>query len=94
MNLGLWIPIQKNSNMLRKEVNIMNDLIMEIVSSMGISWGVASKVIDLVLAGSSAWAIVATIVSGGGIVAIGAVAVKALIQGKIKQIGHAAVISW
>lgn len=67
---------------------------MEIASSMGISWGVASKVIDLVLAGSSAWAIVAAIVSGGGIIAIGAVAIKALIQSKLKQMGRAAVITW
>lgn len=65
---------------------------LEIANLLHISNYWAAEVIDLVLAGASAWAIVSAIVTGGGILAIGIVVLRKIVWKKIEQIGYAAAI--
>jgi circularin A/uberolysin family circular bacteriocin len=69
-------------------------MLLEIANLLHISSHWASKVIDLVLAGASAWAIVSAIVAGGGIVAIGVVVLRQIVLKKIKQVGYAAAVAY
>ncbi|AEB28839.1 circular bacteriocin, circularin A/uberolysin family [Carnobacterium sp. 17-4] len=72
----------------------MIELTMELMNSMNIGRSTATHVIDLAVAGASAWAIVASIAAGGGIIAIGAVAVRTLIKSKLKKLGYTALVAW
>lgn len=67
-------------------------MLMEIAKLLHISWDWASKVVDLILAGASAWAIISVIVAGGGIVAIGIVVLRQIVLKKIKQVGYTAAV--
>ena len=72
----------------------MEQQVLELVASMGISKDTAWKVIDLVNAGASVWTIVSVILAGGGIIGIGYAALVYLIKKRLKELGAAAVVAW
>lgn len=68
--------------------------VLDLVSTMNISWQSASKVIDAVNAVASIWGIVYIIVAGGGILGMGYAALALLVKKKVKDLGETAAIAW
>ncbi|MDR5583359.1 uberolysin/carnocyclin family circular bacteriocin [Paenibacillus larvae] len=68
--------------------------VLDLVSTMNISWQSASKVIDAVNAVASIWGIVSIIVAGGGILGMGYAALALLVKKKVKDLGETAAIAW
>lgn len=68
--------------------------VLDLVSTMNISWQSASKVIDAVNAVASIWGIVSIIVAGGGILGMGYAALALLVKKKVKDLGEIAAIAW
>ncbi|AQT86585.1 circular bacteriocin, circularin A/uberolysin family [Paenibacillus larvae subsp. larvae] len=68
--------------------------VLDLVSTMNISWQSASRVIDAVNAGASIWGIISIIVAGGGILGMGYAALALLVKKKVKDLGETAAIAW
>ncbi|MEV2861198.1 uberolysin/carnocyclin family circular bacteriocin [Paenibacillus larvae] len=68
--------------------------VLDLVSTMNISWQSASKVIDAVNAVASIWGIVSIIVAGGGILGMGYAALALLVKKKVKDLRETAAIAW
>lgn len=68
--------------------------VLDLVSTMNISWQSANKVIDAVNAVASIWGIVSIIVAGGGILGMGYAALALLVKKKVKDLGETAAIAW
>lgn len=68
-------------------------IIALITGATGISLGAAYKVIDYILAGATVAAIVAAVVSAGGI-AIGTALIKKVIAGASKNVAKSIMAGW
>lgn len=69
-------------------------MIIEIAGLLNISNYWAGKIVDLIVAGASTYAIITAIACGGGMLAIGVAILRALVKRKLGQIGYAAVVAY
>jgi circularin A/uberolysin family circular bacteriocin len=72
----------------------MEQLVLDLVASLGIGVETAYAVIRLVMAGASVWSIVSLIIASGGIIGIGYATLMYIIKKKLQEWSFKAVATW